>query len=137
GNSKVLSSRRGLLGLANNQNERRELSRGINWNRLNAIDSEFLSAAEVQAYCPVLDCRPNARHPVLGASLQRRGGIARHDAVAWGYARAADDRGVDIIQNCEVTGFRIEQGRILGVETSKGFIGAKKVGCVAAGHSSV
>ena len=97
----------------------------------------FLSTAEVAAYCPILDCRPNARHPVLGASLQRRGGVARHDAVAWGYARAADSRGVDIIQNCEVTGFRIEEGRIKGVETTRGFIGAGKVGCVAAGHSSV
>src|SRR5262249_9801928 len=84
-----------------------------------------------------LDTRPNARHPVLGASLQRRGGVARHDAVAWGFARAADDRGIDIIQNCEVTGFRIEGGRILGVENSNGFIGAKKVGCVAAGPSRV
>src|SRR6185369_5944464 len=136
-NFNVMFSQRGLLSLAHNQHELRELSRRVNSNRLNAIDSEFLSTAEVAAYCPVLDCRPNARHPVLGASLQRRGGIARHDAVAWGYARAADGRGVDIIQNCEATGLRIEEGRIKGVETTRGFIGAGKVGCVAAGHSSV
>ena len=90
-NFNVMFSQRGLLSLAHNQHELRELSRRVNSNRLNAIDSEFLTTAEVAAYCPVLDCRPNARHPVLGASLQRRGGVARHDAVAWGYARAADE----------------------------------------------
>jgi sarcosine oxidase, subunit beta len=136
-NFNVMFSQRGLLSLGHNQHEMREISRRVNANRLNGIDSEILSAEQVKEFCPVLDCRPNARHPVLGASLQRRGGVARHDAVAWGYARGADNRGVDIIQNCEVTGFRIEQGRVLGVETTKGFIGAKKVGCVAAGHSSV
>jgi sarcosine oxidase, subunit beta len=86
---------------------------------------------------PILNTDPKARYPVLGASLQRRGGVARHDAVAWGYARGADARGVDIIQNCEVTGFRIENGRVLGVDTTKGYIAARKIGCVAAGHSSV
>jgi sarcosine oxidase subunit beta len=136
-NFNVMFSQRGLLSLGHDQHEMREISRRVNANRLNGIDSEILSAEQVKEFCPVLDCRPNARHPVLGASLQRRGGVARHDAVAWGYARGADSRGVDIIQNCEVTGFRIEQGRVLGVETTKGFIGAKKVGCVAAGHSSV
>jgi sarcosine oxidase subunit beta len=136
-NFNVMFSQRGLLSLGHNQHEMREIHRRVNSNRLNGIDSEILSAEQVKEFCPILDTRPNARHPVLGASLQRRGGVARHDAVAWGFARAADDRGIDIIQNCEVTGFRIEQGRILGVETTKGFIGAKKVGCVAAGHSSV
>src|SRR3546814_5152634 len=86
--------------------------------------------------CPILNCDPGIRYPVLGASLQRRGGVARHDAVAWGFARGADARGVDIIQNCEVTGFRISNGRIQGVDTSRGYIGAGKVGCVTAGHSS-
>jgi sarcosine oxidase subunit beta len=79
----------------------------------------------------------NARYPVLGASWQPRGGVARHDAVAWGLARAADDRGVDIIQNCEVTGFRIEDGRVRGVETDKGVIRADKVAVVVAGHAGV
>jgi sarcosine oxidase subunit beta len=84
---------------------------------------------------PLLDFE-NARFPIRGGLLQRRGGTARHDAVVWGYARAADQRGVDIIQNCEVTGIRIEAGRVLGVETTRGFIASGKVGLAAAGHSS-
>src|SRR5438067_7207505 len=111
-NFNVMFSQRGLLSLAHNQHELREVHRRINSNRLNAIDSEFLTVAQLREFCPVLDCSPTARHPVLGASLQRRGGTARHDAVAWGFARAADDRGVDIIQNCAVTGFRIVAGRV-------------------------
>jgi sarcosine oxidase subunit beta len=109
----------------------------VNAIRLNGIDSAILSVEEVKRFCPILDCSPTARHPVLGASLQRRGGTARHDAVAWGFARGADERGIDIIQNCEVTGFRISNGRVHGVETTRGYIGAGKVACVAAGHSSV
>ena len=136
-NFNVMFSQRGLLSLAHNQHELRELHRRINSNRLNGIDSEFLTVSQLREFCPVLDCSPGARHPVLGASLQRRGGTARHDAVAWGYARAADERGVDIIQNCEVTGFRIADGRVQGVETTRGYVGARKIGCVAAGHSSV
>ncbi len=136
-NYNVMFSQRGLMSLAHNQHELRELHRRVNAIRLNAIDSEILTVDQIKAYCPILDCRPDARHPVLGASLQRRGGVARHDAVAWGFARAADARGVDIIQNCEVTGLRISNGRVQGVETSRGYIGAKKVGCVTAGHSSV
>src|SRR6266700_811116 len=85
---------------------------------------------------PFLDYE-TGRFPIQGGLLQKRGGTARHDAAAWGFARAADSRGVDIIQNCEVTGLRREGGRIAGVETTRGFIGAKKVGIVAAGHSSV
>jgi len=136
-NFNVMFSQRGVLNLAHNQHDLRELSRRINANRLNGVDSEFLTAAQVKEFCPVIDLRKNGRYPVLGASLQRRGGTARHDAVAWGYARAADALGVDIIQECPVTGFRINQGRVEGVETAKGFIGADKVGIVAAGHSSV
>ena len=81
--------------------------------------------------------RGNGRYPVWGASLQRRGGTARHDAVAWGYARGADQRGVDIIQNCQVTGFLIENGQVRGVETTRGTISAPKIGVVTAGHSGV
>ncbi len=136
-NFNVMFSQRGLLSLAHNQHEMRELHRRVNAIRLNGIDSEILTVEQIKAFCPILDCRPNARHPVLGASLQRRGGVARHDAVAWGFARAADDRGVDIIQDCEVTGLRVSNGRIQGVETAKGFIGADKVGVVVAGHASV
>ena len=136
-NYNVMFSQRGVLNLAHNQHDLRETSRRVNANRLNGIDSEMLTASQVKAFCPVIDLRASGRYPVLGASLQRRGGTARHDAVAWGYARGADARGVDIIQNCPVTGFRIEDGRITGVETAKGPITARKVGIVAAGHSSV
>ena len=136
-NYNVMFSQRGVLNLAHNQHDLRETARRVNANRLNGIDSELLTAGQVKAFCPVIDLRAGGRYPVLGASLQRRGGTARHDAVAWGYARAADARGVDIIQNCPVTGFQIENGRIKGVETAKGPITARKVGIVAAGHSSV
>ncbi len=136
-NFNVMFSQRGVMNLAHNQHDLRELSRRINANRLNGIDSEFLSPAEIKAMVPVIDLRAGGRYPVLGASIQRRGGTARHDAVAWGYARAADALGVDIIQECPVTGFRIEDGRIRAVETGKGTIEARKVGIVVAGHSSV
>ncbi|NKB57627.1 MAG: sarcosine oxidase subunit beta family protein [Alphaproteobacteria bacterium] len=136
-NFNVMFSQRGVLNLAHNLHDLRELSRRVNANRLNGVDSEILSTDEVKAFCPLIDCSPDIRYPVLGASLQRRGGVARHDAVAWGFARAADALGVDIIQNCEVTGFQRTEGRVEGIETTRGIIKAKKVGVVAAGHSSV
>ena len=136
-NYNVMFSQRGVMNLAHNQHDLRETARRVNANRLNGIDSEMLTASQVKAFCPVIDLRAGGRYPVLGASLQRRGGTARHDAVAWGYARGADARGVDIIQNCPVNGFIIENGRVQGVETAKGPIMARKVGIVAAGHSSV
>ena len=136
-NFNVMLSQRGVMNLAHNQSDLREISRRVHANRLNGVDSEILDAAGVKAFCPLINCDANARYPVLGASLQRRGGTARHDAVAWGYARAADALGVDIIQNCEVAGIRRTGGRIAGVETAKGFIKAGKVGVAAAGHSSV
>jgi sarcosine oxidase subunit beta len=104
---------------------------------LNGIDAEWLDAAAVERFCPILDVSSEARYPVLGATLQRRGGVARHDAVAWGYARAADARGVDIIENCEVTAIRTVNGHVTGVETSRGDIAAEKIAIVAAGHNSV
>src|SRR6185369_1502125 len=115
----------------------REIARRVNANRLNGVDGEMLDTAQVKAFVPILNTSPDARYPILGASLQRRAGIARHDAVAWGYARGADARGVDIIQNCEVTGIRREGAQVVGVETTKGFIKSSKVGVVAAGNSSV
>ncbi len=136
-NYNVMFSQRGVMNLAHNQHDLRELSRRVNANRLNGIDSVFLDAAGVKEFCPVIDLRANGRYPVLGASLQRRGGTARHDAVAWGYARAAAEHGVDIIQNCPVEGFDITNGRVTAVRTARGTIKAKKVGIVAAGHSSV
>ncbi|PTW59830.1 sarcosine oxidase subunit beta [Breoghania corrubedonensis] len=136
-NYNIMFSQRGVLNLAHNLSDVREAQRRTNALRLNGIDSEWLDAEGVREFCPILDISRTARYPVLGGTLQRRGGTARHDAVAWGLARAASARGVDIIQNCEVTGIRRAGGKVVGVETAKGFIGAKKVGIVTAGHSSV
>src|SRR6202140_781284 len=136
-NFNVMLSQRGVLNLAHNEADIREGRRRVNANRLNGIDAEWLDAEAVRRFCPVLNISPEARYPVLGATLQRRGGVARHDAVAWGFARAADARGVDIIENCEVTGLRRgPSGAIAGVETTRGFIGARRVGVVAAGNTS-
>ncbi|RJG43997.1 MULTISPECIES: sarcosine oxidase subunit beta [unclassified Mesorhizobium] len=137
-NYNVMYSARGVMMLAHNVHDVQVLKRHIHANRLNGIDNEWLSPEQAKEFCPPLNISKEARYPVVGASLQRRGGTARHDAVAWGYARAASARGVDIIQNCEVTGIkRAPNGAVTGVETSRGFIGAKKVGVVAAGHTSV
>jgi len=136
-NYNVMFSQRGVLNLGHSLQDMRDIARRVNANRLNGVDGEMLDAAQVKAMVPILNTSPNARYPILGASLQRRGGVARHDAVAWGYARGADARGVDILQKCEVTGIRRESGQVVGVDTSRGFIKAKKIGVVAAGHSSV
>ena len=100
-----------------------------------ALAQQVLDRDEVRALAPCLDF-DNARFPVQGGLIQRRGGTVRHDAVAWGYARAASERGVDIVQNCEVTGIRIERGRVVGVETTRGYVQAGKVGLACAGNSS-
>ena len=134
-NFNVMLSQRGVLNLAHSDPQVDAFMRRGNAMRLNGIDAEFLDREQVQAKVPILDCSPGARFPVIGGLWQPRGGTARHDAVAWGYARAADGRGVDIIQNCEVTGMRIEGGRITGVETTRGSITAKKVGMAVAGHT--
>jgi sarcosine oxidase, subunit beta len=137
-NYNVMYSARGVMMLAHNTHDVQSFKRHIYSNRLNGIDNEWLSAEQAKEFCPPLNISKNVRYPIIGAALQRRGGVARHDAVAWGYARGADKLGVDIIQNCEVTGFRrTNDGAISGVETTKGFIAAKKVGVVAAGHTSV
>jgi len=136
-NYNIMLSQRGVLNLAHNLQDLRELSRRVNAIRLNGIDSEILSPEQIKSMVPILNTSPDSRYPILGASLQRRGGVARHDAVAWGLARGADAHGVDIIQNCEVTGIRLHDGRVAGVETSRGFIEAGKIGVVVAGHASV
>jgi sarcosine oxidase, subunit beta len=136
-NYNVMFSQRGVLNLGHSLQDMRDIERRVNANRLNGVDGEVLNTAQVKAMVPVINASPDARYPIMGASLQRRGGIARHDAVAWGFARAADARGVDIIQKCEVTGIRRKNGRVVGVETGRGFIGANKVGVVTAGNSSV
>ncbi len=136
-NFNLMLSQRGVLNLAHNEADIREGHRRVNANRLNGIDAEWLEPDAVKRFCPILDVSPDARYPVRGATLQRRGGVARHDAVAWGYARAADARGVDIVENCEVTAIRTARGRVVGVETSRGAIAADKVAICAAGHNSV
>ena len=136
-NFNVMFSQRGVMNLGHTLQDMRDIYRRSNANRLNEIDSEILTPAEIKAKVPAMNVSSEARYPVLGASFQPRGGVARHDAVAWGFARAADARGVDIIQNCEVTGIRRENGAVCGVETSRGYIGAKKVAVVVAGHASV
>ena len=136
-NFNVMFSQRGVMNLGHTLQDMRDIYRRSNANRLNGIDSEILTPAEIKAKVPAMNVSSEARYPVLGASFQPRGGVARHDAVAWGFARAADARGVDIIQNCEVTDIRRQNGAVCGVETSRGYIGAKKVAVVVAGHASV
>ncbi len=137
-NYNVMYSPRGVMMLAHNVHDVQVFKRHIHANRLNGIDNEWLTPEQAKAFCPPLNISESARYPVVGAALQRRGGTARHDAVAWGYARAASARGVHIIQNCEVTAIRRSpNGHVIGVDTGRGAIGAKKIGVVAAGHSSV
>ncbi len=135
-NYNAMVSQRGVLNLYHSDAQRDAFARRGTAMRLNGVDAELLDAEGVRRLAPFLNF-DNARFPIQGGLLQPRGGTARHDAVVWGYARAASDRGVDIIQNCEVTGFiRAADGRITGVETTRGTIGAGKVGIAVAGHSS-
>jgi methylglutamate dehydrogenase subunit A len=135
-NYNAMVSQRGVLNLYHSDAQRDAFARRGNAMRLHGADAELLDQAGVRKMAPFLNF-DHARFPVQGGLLQRRGGTARHDAVVWGYARAGSDRGVDIIQNCEVTGFvRGNDGRIIGVETGRGAIGCNKVGIAVAGHSS-
>jgi len=134
-NYNAMVSQRGILNLVHTDAQRDAARRRGNAMILNGSDAELLDTDGVRALYPFLNFE-NARFPIKGGLLHRRGGTVRHDAVAWGYARGADQLGVDIIQNCEVTGFRVENGRITGVETSRGLIGAAKVGVSVAGSSS-
>lgn len=137
-NYNVMYSPRGVMMLAHTVHDVQSAKRHIHANRCNGVDNEWLTPEEAQAYCPPLNIDPGLRYPVLGAALQRRGGTARHDAVAWGYARAADALGVDIVENCEVTGIRRDAGgAVEALETSRGLIRTRKVGVVAAGNTSV
>ena len=137
-NFNIMLSQRGLIDLAHSRHDLDSMARWVNAMHMNGVDAELLSREQVAEWLPLLDMSPDARYPVLGGFLQRRAGTARHDAVAWGYARAADALGVDIIQNCEVTGFLTgADGRVVGVETSRGRIRAERIGIAAAGHSSV
>jgi sarcosine oxidase subunit beta len=134
-NYNAMISQRGVLNLFHSDSQRDAAIRRGNAMRLHGVDAELLSRDEICARHPFLDF-DTARFPIMGGLLQKRGGTVRHDAVAWGYARAADKLGVDIIQNCELTGLRIENGQVIGAETSRGFIGARKIGLSVAGNSS-
>jgi sarcosine oxidase subunit beta len=134
-NYNAMVSQRGVLNLIHSDAQRDAYARRGNAMRLHGVDAELLDKEQVRKMVPFLNF-DDARFPIQGGLLQRRGGTVRHDAVAWGYARAADRRGVDIIQNCEVTGFRIEGGKVLGVETARGTIGADKIGLAVAGNTS-
>ena len=136
-NYNVMFSQRGVYNLAHSLQDVRDVERRVSANRLNGIDAEFVGPEQLRAAIPGLRVSASSRYPVLGASFQKRAGVARHDAVAWGFARAADALGVDIIQQCEVTGILRDGGGVTGVETSRGIIKAKKIGVVVAGHASV
>lgn len=137
-NYNVMFSPRGVMMLAHTVHDVQVAQRHIHANRCNGVDNEWLTPEDAKAFCPPLNIDPGLRYPVLGAALQRRGGTARHDAVAWGYARAADALGVDIIENCEVTGIRRDAGgAVEALETTRGLIRSRKVGVVAAGNTSV
>jgi sarcosine oxidase, subunit beta len=136
-NYNVMFSPRGVMMLAHTVHDVQVFKRHVHANHANGVDNEWLTPQEARAICPLLQT-DDIRYPVLGAALQRRGGTARHDAVAWGYARAADALGVDIIENCEVIGIRRDaRGAVQAVETTRGLIQARRIGVSAAGHSSV
>ena len=137
-NYNVMFSPRGVMMLAHTVHDEQVFKRHVHANRLNGVANEWLTPEQAKAFCPALRISSGMRYPILGAALQRRGGTARHDAVAWGYARAADALGVDIIENCAVTGIvRNTHGAITGVETTRGRIATPKIGVVAAGSTSV
>jgi sarcosine oxidase subunit beta len=133
----ILFSQRGVVNLAHSPQDVRDAKRRVNANRLNGIDAEWVDARQVKQLCPIVNVSPDVRYPVLGGTYQPRAGIAKHDYVAWGYARAASAMGVDLIQNCEVTGFELDRGRVTAVRTTRGRIAVGRVALAAAGHTSV
>ena len=135
-NFNVMFSQRGVINTFHDQAQRDYWTGRYNAMRLSGIDAELLTLDDLARIAPALNLAPELRRPVLGAVMQPRGGVARHDAVAWGFARAADAKGVDIIQNCEVTGIDVEGGRVVGLQTAKGAVRTGRVGLAVAGHSS-
>jgi sarcosine oxidase subunit beta len=133
----LLFSQRGVLNLAHSLQDVRDGVRRVQANQLNGIDAGWLEPHQVAEVCPILNVSGDVRYPVLGATYQPRGGIARHENVAWGFARAADALGVDLIQGCEVRGIEVDGGRAVAVSTSHGRIAAARIGLVAAGHTTV
>jgi sarcosine oxidase subunit beta len=136
-NYNTMFSQRGVMNVGHSLQDMRDIVRRVNANRLNGVDGVVLNPAQIKQMVPIMNTGASLRYPVLGASFQPRAGVARHDAIAWGFARAADALGVDIIQNCEVIGIRREGGQVIGVDTRLGFIASCKVGVVSAGHSTV
>jgi len=137
-NYNVMFSQRGIITLAHSRHDVEAATRWVGAMNCNGVATKMMSVPDIARRVPFLDVSATARFPVLGGFIQEKAGTARHDAVAWGYARAADTLGIDIIQNCEVTGFkRAADGRVTGVETSRGVIGCKKVGMAVAGSSTV
>ena len=136
-NFNIMFSQRGVLTIAHSEHELKEMSRRVHAIRLNGIDSDILSPQEIKKFVPTINVNQGIRYPIMGGFLQKRGGTARHDAVAWGYARAADSYGVDIIQNCEVKNILCNKGKVLGIDTTQGQMYTSKLGIVVAGHSSV
>jgi sarcosine oxidase subunit beta len=135
-NFNIMLSQRGMINLAHSRHDLESQSRWANAMRFNDIDAELLDAEQVRSWAPRLNFGPNARFPIMGGCLQRRGGTVRHDAVAWGYARGASAMGVDIIQNCAVSGFIKQGDRVVGVQTNLGEIRSEKVAMAVAGRSS-
>lgn len=135
-NFNAMVSQRGTLNLAHTDGQRDLFARRANAMRLAGVAIDMVSRDDIKALCPLIDL-DGGRFPVVGGFLQRRGGTVRHDAVAWAYARAASARGVDIVENCAVTGIRREGARATGVETTRGFVQAKRIVLAVAGHSSV
>ncbi|NOZ66805.1 MAG: sarcosine oxidase subunit beta family protein [Alphaproteobacteria bacterium] len=136
-NFNVMLRQAGMLTLLHSRHDVEVMRRNINAMHMNGVDADWINVAEVAKLAPGINVGPEARYPIKGGILQKRGGVARHDGVAWGYARAADSLGVDIIQQCAVTGFDIKAGAVQGVQTSRGVIRTKKVAIAVAGHSSV
>lgn len=135
-NYNIMLAQHGVLTLAHSEHEMQGIRRWANAIQINGVDSEFLNEQQIRKEVPILNTSDRARYPVVGGFVQRRGAVARHDAVVWGYARGASDMGVDILEQCEVTGLRQQGGRIEGVETTKGVIGAERVVLAVAGHTT-
>jgi sarcosine oxidase subunit beta len=133
----ILFSQRGVLNLDHSLQDVRDSRRRVEANKLNGVDAEWVDTAGVKGLCPILNTSGDIRYPVLGGSFQPRAGIAKHDHVAWGFARSADAAGIDLIQNCDVTDIEITRGTVTGIQTDRGRITADRVAMVGAGHSPV
>lgn len=136
-NFNVMLRQGGLINLLHSRHDFEVMRRNINAMHMNGVDSEWITPQQIASMATGIDISEKARYPIVGGILQKRGGVARHDGVAWGFARGADSLGVDIIQMCSVTGFDIENGQVIGVQTTKGAIKTQKVAIAVAGHSSV